>query len=359
MSFQLYPPGDRNKRHWVARIVLGPGDRREKVLDGCKTKSEANLRAMEIELELRAETVPGAKENITFKKAAELYVAQRDPVLDLVNIKANLGARAREEARRIARLFTTPMGSKFIREIVHADFVAAANQLYGSKTAQTKNREVMRPCAAIYHYAERNGYCPLQRFSLFKEPRAETRAVPQADEIALHEAVPHLLTPTGLEVAHPEMRELMMLWLFRQGGRISQTLSVTWDHIDLQRQVYKIYNKKAGDWQEFQFDPEVFERLAAIPAEQRHGRLWPWSQKTGVYRWTRQLRRQAGVRFTPHMARHTVGTAMHAAGTGTKAIGAVLGHLDVKSTLRYTAVDLSAQRAAHEAAAAQRKRNHG
>lgn len=355
----LFKPGDRhNNKTYIVRVEVN-GERREKTTKFI-THREANAFAVALEAAMLASQVPGAKEDVTFAKAAELYVAQRNPVIDLEVVENNLDPRAREEARRITRIIATTLGKKVMRQINHADLVAAANQLYGNRTAQTKNREVMRPAAAIYHYAEKNGYCAVQRFSLFKEPRPETRTVPEADQAALHQGVSQMVTPkTGEPVKHPAMRELLMLWLFRQGGRISQTLGVTWDHIDLQQQTFRIYNKKIEDWQVFQFDPEVLERLAAIPAEERHGRLWPWTQKTGVYRWTRELRRQAGVRFTPHMARHTLGTALNEADQGPKTVGAVLGHLDVKSTMRYTAVDLRTQRAAHAAVALKRKNNNG
>lgn len=353
----LFKPGTRNNnKTYIVRVEVN-GERREKTTP-YKTYKEAQAWGLALQQEMLGSGTPEAHENITFRKAAELYCAQRTPVIDLYEIGNNFDARSRWEAKRINRILATKLGKKPIREVKHADLVAAANELYGSKTAQTKNREVMRPAAAIYHYAEANRYCSVQRFSLFKEPRPETRTVPQEDQAALHAAVPLMVTPkTGEPVKHQAMRELLILWLFRQGGRISQTLDVKWDHIDLQRQVFKIYNRKIEDWQVFMFDPEVLERLAAIPAEQRHGRLWPWTQKTGVYRWTRQLRAQAGVQFTPHMARHTVGTSMNDAAQPGATIGAVLGHLDSKSTLRYTKVNLDAQRAAHAAAAAKRQGN--
>ena len=53
-----------------------------------------------------------------------------------------------------------------------------------------------------------------------------------------------------------------------------------------------------------------------------------------------------GIEFTPHMARHSLGTWLNASGAGLKTIMAALGHKDAKSSIRYQAADVDTVRAA-------------
>ena len=73
--------------------------------------------------------------------------------------------------------------------------------------------------------------------------------------------------------------------------------------------------------------------------------MFPWRQKTGVYKWLRPLRSELGLTFTPHMARHSVGTWLNAQGAGLRTIQATLRHADVKSSIRYQDADIEIVRA--------------
>jgi integrase len=318
MPFKLYAPGARNGNpFWVARISVG--GRRTEVSTKKRDKAAARRFAQDLERQLLTSGPPRPGQAITFTQAADLYVAFRDPQ------KADRG--------RIARL-KLALGPKLIGDIHQADLVAAADLLLPDRKPATRNREVMRMAAAILHYAAENKYCPWLHIKLFKEPVPSTRAVPKE-------------TATAIVNAAPEGRKrLLLLWLFCQGTRISQTLGVTWADIDLPQQTFRLYDKKARSWHVFPLRPEVFEELAAIPEGERGGRLWPWTQKTGVYRWLRPLVRELGVAFTPHMGRHSLGTWLNESGAGLKTIMAALGHKDAKSSIRYQAADIDMVRAA-------------
>jgi integrase len=47
--------------------------------------------------------------------------------------------------------------------------------------------------------------------------------------------------------------------------------------------------------------------LANLPG--KNGRLFPWSNRSGVYEWLRHARKQANVHYTPHLSRHALATA--------------------------------------------------
>lgn len=236
---------------------------------------------------------------------------------------------------RIERL-KRALGRRVVADIRQVHLVDAANLLCGGRSPATKNREVMRPAAAILHYASRNGFCPWLRIELFREARPKTRAVSVGTAAMLVRAA-----PAG-------MPRLFLLWSFRQGTRISDTLSVDWRNINLPRQTVRLKIGKTDSWMEAPLHPEVFEQLAAIPEEDRGGRLFPWSQKSGVYRWLRPMVRQLGVEFTPHMARHSLGTWLNESGAGLRTIMGALGHTDPKSSMRYQSADVEIVRAASQ-----------
>jgi len=332
MTLALVAPGTRkNNRYW---LIYGRYDGRVREVSTKTTdKAQAKRILRDYERELaRSEALPPKPgDAVTFADAARAYAAFRG--LDLDNPQAQHGRR-REDAVGINRLIGI-LGREPIGTITHAHLVAAANRLYQGKSAATKNREVLRPAAAILHYASEQGWCAWLRVKLYKEPKPATRAV--ATEAAA----------TLIEAAPEGQRRLLLLWLFSQGTRISETLAVRWDNIDLAAATVRMHIAKTGEWRTFPLAAELVAALAAIPAAERHGRLFPtWTQKTAVYRWLRPLAAAAGVKFTPHMARHSLGTWLNASGAGLKTIMAALGHADVKSSARYQAADIELVRAA-------------
>lgn len=253
--------------------------------------------------------VPQPGDSVTFRKAAQHYIAWRRPsVADL---------------KRLDRIYLE-LGDRLVGSIGHADIVAAANALSPNTKTSTRNREVIRMTAAVMHYAAGEGWCKWLRVRTFREPAPVTRSVSGDIACAIISAAPQ------------GPRRLYLLWLFRHGSRLSEPLSLTWEEsIDLSRQVVRIRIGKSDRWREKPLHPEVHAVLAAIPIADRHGYLFPWRTRSGIYKWLVPLRRELGIHFTPHMARHTLATQLNAAGNGLKTIMEALDHKDPKSAMRY------------------------
>jgi integrase len=338
MPFKLIPPGTRKGNpYWLIRGTNPVNGRDLEVSTKARDKAAARRFATELEHKLIKNGPPKPGDAITFGTAARLYAEFRGLDLDVAQ---------HPDAKRINRLIAE-LGAVMLADINHTRLVTAANKLCPDFTPATKNREVMRMAAAVLHYAAENDYCEWLRIKLFPEPEPETRAV------SLHTARA-VITSVG-DGARPwragsniETRRFLLLWMFRQGTRITQTLSVTWNEISLWEQTFRLYDKKAKKWQTFPLHADVFQALCEISEEQRVGRLWPWTQKTGVYRWLRPMVRQLGIEFTPHMARHSLGTWLNASGAGLKTIMAALGRKDAKSSIRYQAADIEVVRAASQ-----------
>jgi integrase len=280
-------------------------------------KKLAQRRLVELREKILAAAPPAGK-RITFAQAAELYSAFRRP--------------KPPEQKRLDKV-VGELGQQRVDEITHADLVAAANRLFPGQAPSSLNRNCLDVAAAVLHYAAANGYCEWLRVKKFKASRPQARA-------AQPDAVERLLVVTT------GRRHLLLLWLHHQGMRISQTIGVQWEQLDLDEGVVQFFDAKGPRWRTIPLQAEVLDQLREVQEEKRTGRVFPWSTRQNVYRWLRPLVRELGVTFTPHMARHALGKALNADGAPLRTIMAALGHDDARSSIRYQDVEVEVVRAA-------------
>ncbi len=333
MPLKLIPPGRRKGNRGF--LVRGPvGNRRLEIATGTRDRALAESFQAELERKYRhRDSAPDAA-TLTYAAADAAYRAWRRP--------------AKADVKRLDKI-RGELGARLARGLTQADLVAAANILHPGAAPATLNREVMRPAAAVLHYASGLGV-PWLRIALFKEPRPRTRA---ADPAAVAALLDHLRreaagapTPFRRRLAHE--RWLLLLWLDRQGTRLGDTLRVAWPDLDLVRRTVRLRIGKTDRWREKPLDDAVWTALANLPAavSDRRGRLFRWHRPNGVQRWLRPLCRRLGVTFTAHMARHALGKALNDSGAGLRTIMEALDHADPKSSLRYQAGDVEVVRAA-------------
>jgi integrase len=322
MSIQLYAPGTRKgNRSWVARVSVD--GRRAEVSTATTNKAAAQRWAREFERKLALEgRTPRPGEEVAFAYAAEKYLEYRDDPG---------GARGRAERVRVARLVAV-LGRKRLSDITQADLVDAARKLYPDRAPATLNREALRPAAAILHYAESCGWCPWLRVRLFKEPKPRTRA------LAMEAATALIANATD-----PDLHRLL-LWLFRQGDRISDALRVEWANIDLRAGTVEMRIGKTDEWRTADLHWELVALLGNV--EVKEGRVFRWETKSGVYKPLRTLCQRLGIHMTPHMARHSMATWLVQDGVNTATIMEAGGWRDVKSVMRYGRANLAEVRAA-------------
>lgn len=266
----------------------------------------------------RARRAAPAGEPRTFGEVAELYIRGRD--LNAI------------EERRVRRLIDDDLGGLPVALVRQADIDAAAQRIRSAAARKletspaTRNREVYAPAAAVLHYAEENEWAPYRRVRKLKEPRPETRRpAPEVADILLGNT-------EGLQ------RLLLLLW-FRQGWRISESLTLREDKIDLPARELALYVQKARTWKTMPMHDDVFLALANREGS-RGERVFPWT-RWQVYHWLRALTRRLGVRFTPHMARHEFGSVIRDG----RALVEVGSWTSEKSTARYVSGDAEFRRA--------------
>ncbi|HEY1430786.1 MAG TPA: tyrosine-type recombinase/integrase [Stellaceae bacterium] len=347
MALKLVPPGTRGNKFWIAY-----GRHNDKVV----SMSTGQLQRTRAEAWLRQQLKPGgalweravdAQRN--FAAAAEAYALAKD-----IDLALPQGSKERAAARDINRLIEV-LGHRQVAQINEFDLHQAAKEIFPTQQAETRNRHALKPALAILHKATKAWKLQRIEAAMFPEKAPATRAVAlEIDELLLR------AIPAGARASAPgssvALRRLAVLWFLRQGTRISDTLQITWSDIDLDpaRETCRLLVGKTQRWRETALDPDVAEALRAIPEDQRQGPLFPWRQKSGVYRWLRPLVRELGIQFTPHQGRHTLGKRLNDAGAGLRTIMEALGHADVKSSLRYQAGDIAIVRLALHNLAAKR-----
>jgi integrase len=104
--------------------------------------------------------------------------------------------------------------------------------------------------------------------------------------------------------------------------------------IDLGRGVARVGSRKTDDHGEIGLSPELVAMLANAPPLPT-GRVFPWRDRHGVYRWLRPLCARLGVSYTPHQSRHAMATDLRALGYDMRAIAERGLWRDERSAGRY------------------------
>jgi integrase len=323
MPLKLIPPGKRRgNRFYIARgRIFG---KLYEYSTETTDKALAERRAHDLAADIiEGGPPPPPEAAVTFKTAAEAYTAYRKPGWD--------------EVRRINRLIAE-LGTRDITSITHADLVATASTLYPRHLASSLNRLVITPASAILHYAASNGWCSYLKIKRFKEAAPETRALRQTAAQKL------IAAADGVPLA-------FLVFLFGQGLRVSDAIKLEWENLDLRQGLMRVRVAKTDRWRWKALHPDARAALAGLPAKpaERTGRVFPYANRWAAYRALKPAIAESGVKFTPHMARHSVGTWLGSNGVSLKTIMDILDHQDPKSSMRYQMTELPEQRAAFAA----------
>lgn len=310
MPYKLIPPGKRRNRHyWLRGTIAGE---RVEVSTGCDTRPAAAIWAADYAARLEGQRVPGAGEVVAFGRAAALCKAAK-PHLSKADVRL---------IDRVAAYFDAR--GKQCHELVHADLVAAADELCPGLTASTKNRKVITPAAMVLHYAAGNEWCAYKRIEKFRVSRKSNREPARDEDVALLIAnveAPARTTSTGRKADYNvAFKRLLLVMLYELGLRIGHLLQVRWDDVDLQSARVRVRIPKSDEIASLEISPTIVAMLANIRSEpgprrpalgrpvDRRGRLFPWATSRGVYAWLKPLTRRLNVTYTPHMSRHKLAT---------------------------------------------------
>lgn len=306
MPLKIVPPRAGKSPYYYVRGTFAG-----RVIDA-STKTRNAKSAERFKDRLEVEIAKQEAENrspITFRGAAVLYLNFRQP--------------KKADRQYIERLMLI-IGDTELADIRQHVLVEAANSLYPNAKPGTKNRNVLVPASAVLHYAAESKLCPYIRVRKFKEPTPEPRALSKDQARVL------------MATAEGNMK-LILTWLFCQGWRISDTLRLQWQHIDLKAGTVRYHITKTDQWHVMPLHEDIRGLLNEAP--RGIGRVFNWENKSNFYRALRPLCRRLKIQFTPHMARHSFATWLVNDGASPQEVMEAGGWQDHKSVLRYAKLD--------------------
>lgn len=311
---RLYPPGTRKgNAYYIARGYIGGTQYEINTETKNKRTAEQHWHTFVKQVQESEPETPATTAR-TFASVVNDFIKVRQPrKLDLTYLE---------------KLKTSELGLMPIESIRSTDVQRVAQKLYGNNAVSTKNRQAIVPASSVLHFAAEAGYRDYLRVPKFKEPEAETRR-PQDGTL-----------DTLIEATQGRNR-LLLMWLKHQGWRITETLQVKDNHIDLETGRVWVNVTKAGRWKRLYLAAPLVDELKQFTtlAVREDGRIFPWSHRGNVYRWLKPLCKTKGVRFTPHMARHDFGSRARVTGAGHRDLLDIGTWTNEKSVSRYMDAD--------------------
>ena len=137
-----------------------------------------------------------------------------------------------------------------------------------------------------------------------------------------------------------------VLVAFRHGLRASELVDLQWDQIDFTRKTIRIRRVKGGDPSTHYLSNSELRSLRRLQRENPPGPHVFVSERGGpvTTAWFRKMFARLGERakmpfsIHPHMLRHSCGFMYANMGKDTRSLQAFLGHRNINSTVRYTAM---------------------
>lgn len=269
---------------WQYRGTLA--GRRQRGSTGTTDKETAQRIASEIENKFWKRGLDGKEKGLTWPKAAALYI----------------GAG---KSSRFLSLLTKYWGDARIADINAGSIRQSAVDLYPDAKNSTRNRQVIVPTLAVINHCAELQLCPPLRMKRFK---VETK----------------IKKPVTLEWInafrrHADRRDIdvLALFLFATGARISEALDVRWGDIDLRGRKVLIRQSKLGSERWAHLPADLFIALANLPRDRD-----PFDIPISTARdaWARAVRAAGIDPLTFHSCRHGFATGLHDRGVGVKTI---------------------------------------
>lgn len=343
---KCYPPGTRKGNRWCVIKGRAAGRQIERTLYGILDEEEARAIAAEYvaELEGAAARVVDPRAPQTFRELAHRYAGDR---------RISRHERARVDRLVAARIESRcqVLGDIPLDEIVPATGREAAIALYGHRSSATMNRSGISPFSAVVHFAAENQWMPYLRIKPFRQVKRVTPRLDYGeDDVQRILAAARKEKPKKCDRYkrdHP-YRLILLLFLFRQGWRISETLRLTWAQVDMQAGKFRLVlvDKGAEEKTTLPIHPDVYEALAGLPAgepervaQERRGRVFPWVDRHNVYRWLKPWCAEIGIHFRPHMARVEYASQLNDADQTPASIMGSCTWTDTKAIERYIRTD--------------------
>lgn len=173
---------------------------------------------------------------------------------------------------------------------------------------------------------------PIREVKLFKEPEGKDRILSPDEEIGLLEAVRNSKKAKHLEP--------VIIAALQTGMRKGEILSLKWANVDFVNRLIIVEGTKSGYLRKIPMNKLLTETLDRIRKE-NDGEFVFMGKNGKPYKsfrsaWEHALEKAKIENLTFHSLRHTFGTRLGMAGVDIKTIQELMGHRDIKMTIRYS-----------------------
>jgi integrase len=274
------------------------------------------------------------------RRRSEATAATLGQVLDqflVEHVDAKLKASSARECRRLERLCIPEALKRRPLAAVTREEVAKMHLSMKAKPYQ--GNRALALLSKFFNWCERHGYRsdgtnPCRHIEKYRERRRERFL--NAEELARLGAA--LSEAESADTASPFVVAAIRL-LALTGARLSEILTLQWQHVDLERSCLRLPDSKTGQ-KVIYLNPPALQVLTDLPRLEGNpyviGGGKPGRHLVNLQKAWRRIRKAAGlddVRI--HDLRHSFASVAVAGGASLPIIGALLGHTQPQTTARY------------------------
>lgn len=282
---------DRDGVWWAYGTV---GGQRVRQSLGARDRSVAEELCSQLETRLWKRHSYGEEAVRTFEEAALNYMKQGGERRYLVPLIRHFKGRA-------------------VASIKPGEVRAAALTLYPNAAAATRNRQAITPARAVINHAHDMGWSPAIRVKLFEAAKARK---PKPADRAWLDAF--MAQADADNLGH---LSVLVLFMHQTGARVSESIRLTGEHVDLSRRIAVLARTKTDEWSPRHLTSELVLRLGALGLEDEQP-VFSYTDRSAVNRRMADVCKRAGIerRSTHAAGRHSFGTnAMAVPGARVKA----------------------------------------
>lgn len=315
---------------WYCRFSIR-GDRKHFLCAGATTEKEALEIENAFKYKLQQQqngVIPKDQKNVYFNRLVKLYEK---------HAKTN-HKRYKNQTYYLNNMKEYFNNGKPVNTIKPEDIQNFIVHLRNSgKRGKRKNSSINRfleILSKMFNLAIDNGELtenPLKKIQPLKEDNHKIRFLTVEEEARLY---------ASIDLKTPYLRPIVTTAL-QTGMRRGEIFGMKWDNIDLNNRVIHVLDTKSGDSRPIPISDVLYETLKSMPRTSEYVFTNPKTNQpyVDIKKSFNLVREHAGIEnFCFHDLRHTFATRMVMAGVDFLTLMELLGHKNIKTTMRYAHV---------------------
>jgi len=236
------------------------------------------------------------------------------------------------------------IGGLTAEDVTQAEFDRCCRRLYPGCSNETWNRQIFTPLLAALNHSGISA----------NVKRPKMKSIEDQAYDALDKQKRDLLISEARDMDDRDLEAVLCLW-FLDGLRITESIELRrrdrseYPYADIRRGKIKTIQRKGGvervHWRAMHQRTKAALKRCKFEADDKFIR---WKTRSGPRRAIEKLVERTGIKFHPHMGRHTFGDQAHAKGASLKDLMDAGGWRSVQAAMRYTHTNVERQRVLKE-----------